>query len=98
MKGSVSVRCIKCGSPVETEGVRAEGAGEDRVMCTDCLGVIYPEGKEMPVAMDKDGNLYFIDKSRNAMVIFFAYGEAPYSACTEVNLEEEECGCGFSIY
>ena len=35
------------------------------------------------------------------MVIFFSYGEVPYTSCTEVSLEdEEECGCdfGFGLY
>ncbi len=90
--------CKRCGRGVADGGIRGEGEGEQPVLCRDCVNTIYPEGKDMPVLVDKDGNLYFTDKSRNMMVIFFSYGDAPYSSCTEVSLEEEECGCGFSLY
>jgi hypothetical protein len=93
----VNGKCRKCGGAVETAGIRGEGGGEQPVLCAHCLEAIYPAGKGMPVAMDKDGNLYFMDKPRNSMIIFFAYGDVPYSSCTEVSLEEEDWGCGFSL-
>ena len=99
METSASEKCRKCGKSVGEGCVRGEGTGEPTALCAECLESAYPAGKGLPVVMDMDGNLYFIDKARNCMVIFFAYGDAPYSACTEVGLEEEdECGCGFALY
>ena len=81
--------CRKCGRETGEPGVRSQGAGDASVLCADCLNAIYPEGRGMPAEMDKDGNLYFIDKPNNEMIILFAYGDVPYSSCTKVSLEEE---------
>jgi hypothetical protein len=97
MGESVEGICRKCGNEVKDGGVTGEGSGDQPVICRACLETIYPEGMGLPVTMDKDGNLYFADKARNTMVIFFSYGDTPYSSCTEVSLEEEEWGCGFSL-
>lgn len=97
MEKRVVEKCIKCQKEVKEAGVRSMGTGEAATLCARCLKALYPEGREMPVEMDKDGNLYFIDKPGNRMVIFFAYGDVPYSSCTEVSLEEEECGNGFGL-
>lgn len=97
MGAKVSGKCKKCGKKAEQEGIRGEGAGRRPFLCVPCLESIYPEGRELPLAMDKDGNLYYTDKARNCMVIFFSYGDVPYSSCTEVSLDDEEWGCGFSM-
>ena len=91
------MKCGKCGKAVKAPAIRGEGAGEDKVLCARCLKSIFPEGKDLPTAMDGDGNLYFIDKPRNCVVVFFSYGDAAYSSCTEISLEEE-WGCGFNLY
>jgi hypothetical protein len=98
MGKSTGEKCNKCGKKVKDVGIRSEGTDEGVILCRKCLTAVYPEGMGLPAVMDKDGNLYFIDKPRNCMVIFFSYGEMPYAACTEVSLEEEECGCGFNLY
>ncbi len=98
MKEIAQERCRRCGEEGREVGVRGEGTGEPTVLCADCLEAVYPEGRGLPVAMDMDGNLYFINKPKNCMIILFAYGDTPYTACTEVSLEdEEECGCGFTL-
>lgn len=81
--------CKRCGKGTTEPGVRSHGTGETLVLCVDCLNAIFPEGKGMPVEIDKDGNLYFINKPNNEMIILFAYGDVPYSSCTRVSLEEE---------
>jgi hypothetical protein len=91
-------KCRKCGKKVKEGGIRGEGADQPTVLCGKCLKAIFPEGKDMPKTMDQDGNLYFIDNARNCVIIFFSYGDVPYSSCTEVSAEEEECGCGFGLY
>ncbi|MDR2017637.1 MAG: hypothetical protein LBQ00_01955 [Syntrophobacterales bacterium] len=97
-KGAVE-NCGRCGKGVREAGIRGEGAGNQRILCKKCLKSIYPEGKDLPVTMDMDGNLYFIDKPRNVVMVFFGYGNIPYSSCTEISLEEDEyCGCGFNLY
>jgi hypothetical protein len=96
-KKDPSAKCGRCGKGVKEAGIRGEGAGEGKILCKKCLRTIYPEGKDLPVAMDGDGNLYFIDKPRNCVVLFFGYGDVPYSSCTEISVEEEECGWGLNL-
>lgn len=98
VKRSVTGNCSRCGKGVKGTGIRSEGEGEDRILCKACLKAIYPEGKDLPAAMDGDGNLYFMDRPRNCVVVFFSYGDVPYSSCTEISLDEEEWGCGFALY
>jgi len=97
-KKSPAVKCGRCGKGVKEPAIRGEGTAEGRVLCAKCLKSIFPEGKDLPATMDGDGNLYFIDKPRNCVVVFFSYGDVPYSSCTEISLEEEECGCIFDMY
>ncbi len=94
MEETIIEICKNCGKRTEEVGVRSQGTGEALVLCVACLNAMYPEGKEMPAEMDKDGNLYFIDKRNNEMIILFAYGDVPYSSYTKVSLEEEDV-CGF---
>ena len=101
MEGSFNNKCKKCNKKIK-EGGGIMGPGEKGIVCTalceKCLKTIFPEGKNMPVTIDKDGNLYFIDEPRNVMIIFFSYGDTPYASCTEISLEEEECGCAFPFF
>lgn len=97
-KKGPAMKCARCGKGVRKVGIRGEGTGDDKVLCAKCLKAIYPEGKDLPAAIDGDGNLYFIDKPRNCVVVFFSYGDVPYSSCTEISLEEDEYGCGFNLY
>jgi hypothetical protein len=91
-------KCKKCGKKTREGGLRAAGKKGSAVVCDKCLKAIFPEGKDFPVTMDKDGNLYFVDEPRKVMIIFFSYGNVPYSSCTEMSLEENEYGCGFPFF
>ena len=92
MEKQTADTCRKCGKQTQEPGIVSQGTGETLVMCADCLSAIYPEWRQTPPDMDKDGNLYLIDRPNNAMIIVFAYGDVPYSSFTKVSLEEEECG------
>ncbi len=98
MKKKSSDTCRKCGNSVKEGGLRAAGTRSTQVVCDKCLKTIFPEGVNFPATMDQDGNLYFIDEARHVMFIFFAYGEPPYSSCTEMSLDENQYGCGFPFF
>jgi hypothetical protein len=98
MSKSSSDVCKKCGKKIKEGGLRAVGKKTSTVVCDKCLKAIFPEGENLPVTMDKDGNLYFIDEQRQVMFIFFGYGDVPYSSCTEMSLEENQYGCGMPFF
>lgn len=97
MEKNKEERCRKCGKKAKDMGIKGEGADQSAVLCVKCLKAIFPEGKDMPKTMDGDGNLYYIDEARNCVIIFFSYGDVPYSSCTEISAEEEEFSCGFNL-
>ena len=89
----VPIRCHICGEVPKKTGVGHEGAGNVPVVCGDCLDRVFPERGDLPVEVDADGNLYFIDGIQQKVFLFFAYGDPPYSSCTEIAAEDEGEGC-----
>jgi len=87
-------KCHVCSGKVTKSAAREEKAKNPVTICEVCLDTIYPERGNKPVLVDKDANIYIIDKDLKKIIIIFSYGAIPYSSFTEVDASEDPEGCG----